>query len=805
MKRIVSLLLCLVMIVSAVGILSSCSKGGGTEPKVDKKIAEVDLTGYSIVTSSELTNVALGQVNNMSATLRTLTGANVRVQRDVESEEVETEDLEILVGQTMRTETTKTLSGIKDHGWAIRVFDNKIVIVGTTPFLTAVALSYFVEHYVQDAAIEKTVMSVNQKVVLSKMEMITTLADEEGNSLYSVVYDDSVDDTVETQEYATNSNPTGGMSTDEIYNIAASVQGDLRKAIGAKVLYKKASVEKSDYEVLVGNMEREEYRAELETLNVKEYAVAVRNGKIMLLAWNEATLPAAYALFQDMFKGSVITDDEGNDSYAIPANCFVKESVSNNWFIDFPKPEGADIRLEGTVDVNDNSIEYIYSGEGVNDASFEAYCDTLEDAGYTLYGTETVWGESSFRQYVDADDNISLYVYHSAYQYAAEQKITDVLPSIRIISTNLENNESSLPGKEILTEGAWTKITDSMITSLKHDYKNTPDPENLYSWGLSYVITLEDGSFVIFDGGIGRGYTDDCSYLWSVLNNLYKKTRAAANLPTVPSSSDPIRVRAWVLTHEHSDHFTVFKKFLQTYGKQNFKMDYLVFNAISASERINSNNPETAVQTNFSTMKEWVNGGFNYIKAHTGQVFYFANLKMEVLYTHEDLYPKHVEYFNNSGTVVRTTITSGSRESTCIWLGDMERNGSRRLRAMYGPTLDSEMVQVAHHGGNGCEAALYELIQAEVVWFPSDSGRFNSQGAPAQAPGGAWYNKASWTACNSASAEIVIMSDKATQTMYITEAGREADYKNMFDAKTGLPIPEETFQNNLNGIIDQRD
>ena len=123
MKRIISILLCLVMVLSSVTLLASCSKSGEGEPKVSKKQIAVDLTDYVVVCGSELNSEYKQAVVNFAARLKALTSVSLRTQTDSESEAVETEDLEILVGQTNRVETQKALKATGDLGWAVQVFD----------------------------------------------------------------------------------------------------------------------------------------------------------------------------------------------------------------------------------------------------------------------------------------------------------------------------------------------------------------------------------------------------------------------------------------------------------------------------------------------------------------------------------------------------------------------------------------------------------------------------------------------------------------------------------------------------------
>ena len=135
-KRILSLCLCAVLLLSSAFFLSSCSKETDDGIIINKRIVDVDLTGYSIVTGTELTEKGNQHVQDFAKDLSGLIGAEVSVSAEAETVEVKTKAPEILIGMTHRLETVKVLQKIKGAGWAVQAFKNKIVIVGTTPYLT---------------------------------------------------------------------------------------------------------------------------------------------------------------------------------------------------------------------------------------------------------------------------------------------------------------------------------------------------------------------------------------------------------------------------------------------------------------------------------------------------------------------------------------------------------------------------------------------------------------------------------------------------------------------------------------------
>ena len=729
-KRILSILLILCMLASTVAMFASCGKKG--EINVSKKAVSIDLTEYELVFDSELGESAKQQINQFVDLVRAQTKDPMRAQQSTnEGEEIVSDTPAILIGDTGYKESNKAFKAIKKGGWTIQVIDNKIVILGSNPFLTHVALAYFTRNYANGATFNGASISVNKKVVQNGIGSVSVTNDA-GEGRFALVYNSWTDDYdnggSDNYSYAGDNNPTtGGADVDYTYEVVEEIRNLLAKNTGAKArtfMNKKDTTDAdTEYEILVGNMQREDYYAEMQALTANDYGLTVKNGKVMLLAWNETTLPYAYALFKDMVVAYAQEDEEGNRSLALPEGFTMIETVKDPWMVEFPKPEAADLHLHGTLDVGNHSIEYIYTGDGVNEPNYMAYCEKLEAAGYALISDENykpLNTQNIFRYYLNEETGSTLYVYYSPYEFAKEQGVKDALPSIRIIASTTEHQD--LPDESILNPNqTWTKITETMVTSLTHDY-------SVGSWGLAYIITLEDGSFIIFDGG-GQGSMDMAKKIWTTLNARYEMIFGEK-----PQDKDGkrIHIAAWVITHSHGDHYGAPTSFWATYSSnKTWEMDYLIGNYPSASAVNYVANSDILRMADIADYCQ--SNGFEFLKVHAGQKYYFANLEIEVLTTYEDLAPARIKNQNDTSTVLRFTsqaTTDGKTPvgapNTSIWLGDANNQQSRHLCAMYGDYLKSDMVQVGHHGNIGCETDLYDSIKAEVVWFPNSLGSFRS-------------------------------------------------------------------------------
>ena len=104
------------------------------------------------------------------------------------------------------------------------------------------------------------------------------------------------------------------------------------------------------------------------------------------------------------------------------------------------------------------------------------------------------------------------------------------------------------------------------------------------------------------------------------------------------------------------------------------------------------------------------------IKPHTGQIYKYGSTTVEIMYTVEDVLPQTLDYLNTSSLVVRVNIGNHSM----LALADTTHISGDILRDMYGSTLKSEMVQLAHHGTYPGYASLYNTVKAPVLIWPSN-------------------------------------------------------------------------------------
>lgn len=449
--------------------------------------------------------------------------------------------------------------------------------------------------------------------------------------------------------------------------VYAKLRSTIKSKIKADVTYNtdiiSTEVERDPDEnaVLLGNTNYEESKQAYENMNYGDYAIKVINNKIVL----SFTAKADGNELVELLSKAIKTDDEGcywvSRSFSV-----VKQALPQ--LNGLPKYPSSDTSL---VDCNDNTSMIVANRTTLND--FNGYCAELEKLEFTLNAYRDNVNGNYFRTYVKGGLAVTAY-------FTPSSKTARIIAGPATdIPTNVkdETPETIAPSLTILSQG------------------------ERYDNGLGMVYLLPNGKFLIIDGGYVRG------------KNLYKV------LEDLAPNKNEIVIAAWYISHTHGDHQQSITSFLRERYK-NVKLESVLYN-YTTSEQYNA---ITTGAEGASSAKGFDNTIFNYlngtdtkiIKPHSGQIYTYGSTTVEILYTVEDVLPKTLDYLNTSSLVVRVTIG----EHTMLALADTTHVSGDILRNMYGTYLESDMVQLAHHGTYPGYASLYSTIKAPMLIWPSN-------------------------------------------------------------------------------------
>jgi len=409
--------------------------------------------------------------------------------------------------------------------------------------------------------------------------------------------------------------------------------------------------------ILIGNTNYDESKKVYGELAYTESRIESVGNKLVL-AFNTGTDTETLC---DMFFEKLLT--ESNTYVGMPENVSAFY-YADETFARVPRYPNAG----HTVTDLDNGTYMLYSATAT-EAEVAAYCETLKSVGFvaTVYRDE---GGNIFNTLV-SDDKYA-YVYFSGYNSSARAVIG---PRDMLAATEYDTD----------AEETYTPYIASI-----------PQPEA----GEGYIIRLEDGRFIIFDGG-------------------YKgEDRVYTTLRELEEGS--ITVAAWFISHPHGDHFPAFIDFIEAHGSDtDITVESVMFNYASPEYynikgSAGEDNSGDSVKLLYDSIKKYI-PDTPVIKVHTGQVIGFGSASVEILYTVEDLLPRKMTNVNDSSLVARVNVGGNS----IMFLNDTCYASGPILNMLWGEGLKSDIVQMAHHGMWPSVKEIYDSIKAEVILFPS--------------------------------------------------------------------------------------
>lgn len=453
-----------------------------------------------------------------------------------------------------------------------------------------------------------------------------------------------------------------------------------------------------DPEILVGVTSRDESAEALADCTYGDYTVRLIGSKIVVAAFNYDLLnDAAEHLIKLMNEGydrekEVITLSSASLDTRITADTRLGE-------LPVFEGEGRTVMYDAGLRTTGKSCdEVIVSGTTAEE--YEKYKDKLVQNGYTLYTENDIAGNrfSTFESEIFTV-NAGYYTHDS---------------SVRILI------EPLAPRTGLESDNKYKAVTTSQITML--GLEHTDSSGTRITNGLSMLIRLTDGRFIVIDGGYNR------STEAKLLINAIKEQSASY-------TEKPV-VAAWIISHIHIDHFAMIGYNYPAFISAGIKVERFLTNFISDSERNKSiTSSEYGKNWRRTEGAEYVKiieasdaFGATIYKVHPGQVFFFADCRAEILYTLESSAPDTCNALNGTSPIIRMTF-GGKTSFLCT--GDATGKAFGILNAMYGSYIESDIIQVAHHGyttyGQENETAkAYRTTNAAIVLWPMGKSAYDA-------------------------------------------------------------------------------
>ncbi|MBQ9131095.1 MAG: MBL fold metallo-hydrolase, partial [Clostridia bacterium] len=325
--------------------------------------------------------------------------------------------------------------------------------------------------------------------------------------------------------------------------------------------------------------------------------------------------------------------------------------------------------------VNEGTAVYAFSD--TEDTAFAAYCQLLEQNGYQQREARAAEGRQ-YAAYQKEDRGVFL----TAYATTGELRIVTEEGCLYFSLSDTAGEARVVP----------------QITQIA-----------LEDFGMSYVIRLPDGRFIVIDGG--RNFEPDQDKLF-------------ARLCKDAEGDTPV-IAAWIMTHPHDDHFHCFNGFMERYGHRVF-IERFLLNFPEADDfehypKLAYDNKEAGSNgscVDVPVMLAYMQGtGAPIYTPRTGQIYRVGDAVLEILSCMDDTV--HVsQNINASALVIRMELGG----QTVLWATDASFEWSK-LPERYGTYLKSDILQIPHHGfqcgSADAEIAGYDYIRPRVCFLPA--------------------------------------------------------------------------------------
>ena len=431
-------------------------------------------------------------------------------------------------------------------------------------------------------------------------------------------------------------------------------------------------------EILIGLTNREESLEVLQDVRYGEFVIRPVGEKLVIAAWDEESLKKACSQFTNYIKRN-----GQSGSFVIPGD-YSDQAVGLEPLLQMPH-YGARDELVEFIDLAD--VCYMLYANDTNLAEFEAYYKVLENAGYTRLAYNKM-AENHYVSYVNDE-----MIIHASY-----------LASGKDARVTIEKKYDT----DIFVESPYEKVCEPTVTLVGLEGYGGIEgtvPGTFYGnpIGLLMIFRMEDGRFIVVDGG---GMADETVSL--IYDNLYE----------LAVDKDNIVIAAWMLTHAHGDHVGGFTMFTNSARRKQVTVQN-IFHHFSTNEQYkNCKDAGRAAETR-PLLRAYKDA--NIIKAHAGQVLKVGGAEIEILCTSGELEPYTLQDHNTTSVVFRVT----AKDNSVMVLGDASYVTCSFLVKHYGDYLKSDMVQLSHHGYAGGTVALYDKVRADVVLWPGGVGGFD--------------------------------------------------------------------------------
>ena len=210
----------------------------------------------------------------------------------------------------------------------------------------------------------------------------------------------------------------------------------------------------------------------------------------------------------------------------------------------------------------------------------------------------------------------------------------------------------------------------------------------------SFIITTQDGSVIVMDGG----YKTETRYFLEYLRKLTGQKKP--------------HVDAWIISHPHRDHLEVFLDIAENYS-HSVTVEAVYHSFAPLGFYADTDKSANGLLEQYEQLKDRLVKKECIVK--TGDKFSVGDAKITVLNSFDHEY----KTCNDSSLLFRMKLGG----KTVLFTGDCEEAAGRKvLDCNTDPSaLKSDICKMAHHGQGGCGKDFYKAVSPEICLWPTPS------------------------------------------------------------------------------------
>lgn len=431
--------------------------------------------------------------------------------------------------------------------------------------------------------------------------------------------------------------------------------------------------DRSKYEgksvIIIGQTSLEESRQVYGEINYNDYGYKVVNGNIVIYGYTTYLLQKAANDFATVMNRTMTINENGKTELILEAD-YVNNYTSTAMWNELPRVDfGSNLNV---CDGGDDALLVVASKCSPDD--YDGYLKKLAESGFSEFSKNEI-KSNLFATYTKNDLTVDAW-------------FTPEDSTVRVTIQKGFDNLSPV-------KNDYTKICDSGLTLMGSPSDDT---------GMCLVFKLEDGRFVVIDGG-SRWPSSKMD------QRLYDQLKSQAEDPA------NIVIACWILTHSHQDHIAAFQGFAHNFKdvySSTVTIESIMFNFAGEDQasvttqqlNVSDNEIRSKVKSAFADSKLF--------KPHPGNEISFANMRIEVLGTHESyIFKSYPEDYNACCLFLKITVGD---QVICI-PADSDATNNKVIEQNYGDYLKCDILQVDHHGGFGGVSSTNRLFAPETLIF----------------------------------------------------------------------------------------